>query len=130
MAIRQIQLKLPSSQQDSWSKIVEKTRRDKRREANFGDFVKFIDFECSVISDPVYSKSSVEKKLFHTQVNEDRNDDEPTNNKKGVDSNPSVCSFCKQQHGLDSCTKFADKNIKEKKEFLYKDTCQLDVPTG
>ena len=120
MAIRQIQLKLPSSQQDSWSKIVEKTRRDKRREANFGDFVKFIDFECSVISDPVYSKSSVEKKLLHTQVNEDRKDDELTNDKKGVDSNPSACSFCKQQHTLDSCTKFADKNIKEKKEFLYK----------
>ena len=56
MAIRQIQLKLPSSQQDSWSKVVERTRRNKRREANFGDFVEFMDFECSVISDPVYSK--------------------------------------------------------------------------
>ena len=62
MSIRQLQLKLPTPQQDKWSKIVETTRREKGREASFEDFVKFIDFETSVISDPVYSRSGGSEK--------------------------------------------------------------------
>ena len=48
ISIRQIQLKLPSSQQDRWSKIVETTRREQAREAVFKDFVEFIILNVSL----------------------------------------------------------------------------------
>ena len=58
ISIRQLQVKLPSSQQDKWAKKVETTRRQQRIEANFEDFVKSVDFETSVISDPIYAKGA------------------------------------------------------------------------
>ena len=52
------------------------------------------------------------KRVIHTHVNEDRDLKRTENN----ESNNSVasgmeCIFCKEQHELDSCTKFANKNI-------------------
>ena len=61
------------------------------------------------------------KVVIHTHVNENRDvkrtEDNESNN--SVASGMS-CIFCKEQHELDSCTKFANKNIKERREFLYK----------
>ena len=93
ISIRQLQVKLPSSQQDKWAKKVETTRRQQRREANFEDFVKFVDFETSVISDPIYAKGAgIEKKplsVNNTSIRSDNTSEfSKPNQEQGSSSSP------------------------------------------
>ena len=113
LSIRQIQLKLPASQQDRWSKIVEQTRRTDGREARFQDFVSFVDFENSVINDPVYSRCTApEKKPLHVN----------TSGVKDINVDKAEkCVGCGLVHDLDVCEKFLGKSIEEKKDFLKKE---------
>ena len=113
LSIRQIQLKLPVPHQDRWSKIVELTRRTEKREARFQDFVSFIDFESSVINDPVYSRCTApDKKSLHvnTSVVKDLK----------VVVETSKCVVCERSHDLEKCQTFLDKSIEEKKDLLKK----------
>ena len=125
ISIRQIQLKLPASQQDKWSKIVETTRRKNHREANFEDFVKFMDFESSVNSDPVYSRhGAIEKKTINVnntviKSETDESGIKNTDKKKKDNVNFVKCIVCGQAHDLDSCEAFIEKNVDEKKDILY-----------
>ena len=157
ISIRQLQLKLPNTQQDKWSKIVETTRRKQGREANFEDFVKFLDFETSVISDPIYAKSSEKKPIGvnSTGIKEPSTTSEPSgqNQEKGNSSSPAPdstgpdstgvneesrkqvrfkkCIVCEEYHDLDDCQKFKDKGIEERKDILYEhDLCYACLGKG
>ena len=113
LSIRQIQLKLPAPHQDRWSKIVEQTRRTSGREAKFQDFVSFVDFENSVINDPVYSRCiAPEKKPLHvnTSIVKDVNDGPET----------SKCAACDLVHDLEECKTFLSKSVEERKSLLKK----------
>ena len=113
LSIRQIQLKLPSSQQDKWAKIVEQTRRQHGREAIFNDFVLFVDFENSVINDPVYSRCiPSEKKPLHvnTSIIKKTKSDSTLVEEK--------CVACDSDHNLEQCQIFLNKPIEEKKSLI------------
>ena len=113
LSIRQIQLKLPTTHQDRWSKIVEQTRRNSKREATFKDFVDFVDFESSVTNDPVYSRCvSIDKKpcIVNASAVEE--------NKKAVTYSSDICIVCHSIHDLDKCDIFLKKTIDEKKKIL------------
>ena len=151
ISIRQLQLKLPNTQQDMWSKIVETTRRKQGREANFEDFVKFVDFETSVISDPIYAKGSEKKPIgvnstaIKPSTTSERSD---SSQEKGNPNSlaPSLtggreearkqvhfkkCTVCEGDHDLDDCQKFKDKGIEERKDILYEhDRCYACLGKG
>lgn len=126
MSIRQIQVKLPSSQQDKWSKVVESTRRKFRREANFKDFVEFIDFESSVINDPVYSRvMAQEKKPLIVNTSSIKPD------KKEVHFELDKCIVCQSDHKLEECDEFWKKDIDDRKQILYEeDLCYSCLNKG
>ena len=117
LSIRQIQLKLPTSHQDKWSKIVEQTRRKLNREATFKDFVNLIDFESSVINDPVYSRcGTTDKKSCIVNTSSVKQDD-----KKVVSFSSGICIVCQSIHDLDKCDEFLKKTIDEKKKILQEE---------
>jgi hypothetical protein len=115
MSIRQIQLKLPPTYQDKWSKIVENTRRNSGREANFADFVKLIDYESSIINDPVYSRVASNEKKPEKKIVNIAAIKPPT--KKEVSF--AKCIICDAEHDLDDCEEFTIKSMEEKKQILY-----------
>ena len=75
--------------------------------------MSFIDFESSVIKDPVYSRCiAPEKKHLHlnTSVVKDVN----------VSAETGQCVVCDHVHDLEECKTFLDKSIEERKDLLKK----------
>ena len=135
ISIRQLQLKLPNSQQDKWSKIVETTRRQQGREANFEDFVEFVDFETSVISDPIYAKGggsekkpiNVNKTAFKSDITSESS--EPTRETRNVSRPaPSVKSdsITREPSTLTGSQKEAAKQVHFKKCVVCEGEHDLD----
>ena len=115
--------------------------------------MKFVDFQTSVISDPIYAKGSGNEKkpigvnstAFKSGTTSESS--EP-NREKGSLSSPALsltgiheearkqvhfkkCVVCEGEHDLDSCQKFQDKGIEERKDILYKhDLCYACLGKG
>ena len=62
-SIQESQQKLPSAQQERWSRSVELTRRKEKREPTFSDFVEFVEFEKTVVNNSSHARiKSADKK--------------------------------------------------------------------
>ena len=55
--------KLPGSARDKWSRKVLTIRQNQRREPELSDFIKFVDNETLIVSDPLFSKAAVDEYL-------------------------------------------------------------------
>ena len=123
MTIQQIQHKLPVSQQDQWAEHFEHIKRKQQRNANFEDFVSWLDFKCSAISNPVYSRHhpvdnkqvSVNNTMIKNQnvVNASKGAG-AASHKKTTDVKFASCIVCNEAHDLDSCQVFGSMDLKEK----------------
>ena len=58
-----LQSKLPGSASDKWSRKVLTIRKNQRRELKLSDFIKFVDNEKRIVSDPLFSKAAVDEYL-------------------------------------------------------------------
>ena len=58
-----LQSKLPGSASDKWSRKVLTIRKNQRRELKLSDFIKFVDNEKRIVSDPLFSKAAVDEDL-------------------------------------------------------------------
>ena len=62
LTIRNIQLSLPISMQDKWTSRVGRIRKKRGVEANFKDFVEFVEEESQMLNDPVYARGTSNEK--------------------------------------------------------------------
>ena len=135
--------KLPFQIQNKWRGMVQQCRvsRGDGTYPTFSEFASFVK-ECAEKANiPELEELSKTKEVrprtpfrksprgeeaisFGTQVSDqDKNvnalsEKEKTN--KSDKKRTEVCLFCKEQHHLDECKKFAEKPHKEKKDFFYK----------
>ena len=58
-----LQSKLPGSASDKWSRKVLTIRKNQRRELKLSDFIKFVNNEKRIVSDPLFSKAAVDEYL-------------------------------------------------------------------
>ena len=64
--------KFPGSARDKWSRKVLTIRQNQRREPELSDFIKFVDNETLIVSDPLFSKAAVDECL-EKRTNHKRN---------------------------------------------------------
>ena len=55
--------KLPGSARDKWSRKALTIRQHQRREPELSDFIKFVDNETLIVSDPLFSKVAIDEHL-------------------------------------------------------------------
>ena len=63
--------KLPGSARDKWSRKVLTIRQNQGREPELSDFIKFVDNETLIVSDPLFSKAAVDE-YFEKRSNHKR----------------------------------------------------------
>ena len=130
--LRSIQSKLPHKLQERWTRKAVQYRETNRKELDFSHFLEFVRMECKVLDDPVYS---------HVQNNsDDKNKADPRNSGRDyynktdktdktiynqtafssqVTETHAACLYCAEEHDIDSCEKFLQLTLKEKKGYLY-----------
>ena len=127
LELRNIQLKLPTNLQDKWNHTVNRIRRDKR-EADFRDFVEFVETESSVLNDPIYSRSARSEKdqlkAFLTTHKVENNKDNENNNEQQTTpldqkEKAELCIICQTPHDLDTCPEFLKKPYKDRKQLVF-----------
>ena len=110
--------KLPGSARDKWSRKVLTIRQNQGREPELSDFIKFVDNETLIVSDPLFSKAAVDEYL-EKRSNQKRNRISAfatrEQSKKG---NSHVCINCNENHKLEKCKEFMEKTLKERIKFL------------
>ena len=110
--------KLPGSARDKWSRKVLTIRQNQRREPELLDFIKFVDNETLIVSDPLFSKAAVDEYL-EKRPNHKRNKISAfatgEQSKKG---DPHICINCNGNHKLEKCKEFMEKTLKERIKFL------------
>ena len=110
--------KLPFSIQNKWRDRVGKMKTQHKL-PDFAELAGFIQYEASVITDPVFGKEALSSNAKPMQDKKTAsfavrlsNDDDRRSNKE------STCAFCHQQHDTDHCQKFSEISLKERKTFL------------
>ena len=129
LTIRSIQLKLPLGLQDKWTHLVGKVRKRKKREADFDDFVEFIETESAALNDPVYSRTgSNDDKISNNDKKDNEREKVKTlatatlpEKEKVHESAPKndSCLICQAEHDLDECPMFLAKMLKDRKQFCF-----------
>ena len=98
--------KLPGSARDKWSRKVLTIRQNQRREPELSDFIKFVDNETLIVSDPLFSKAAVDEYL-EKRPNHKRNKISAfatgEQSKKG---DPHIYINCNGNHKLEKCKEF------------------------
>ena len=112
--------KLPGSARDKWSRKALTIRQYQRREPELSDFIKFVDNETLIVSDPLFSKVAVDEYL-EKRPNHKRNKISAfatgEQSKKG---DPHICINCNGNHKLEKCKEFMEKPLKERIKFLMR----------
>ena len=112
---------LPGSARDKWSRKVLTIRQNQKREPELPDFIKFVDNETLIVSDPLFSKAAVDEYL-EKRPNHKRNKISAfatgEQSKKG---DPQICINCNGNHKLEKCKEFVEKQtLKERIKFLMR----------
>ena len=120
--------KLPDSLTERLNREVSKIRRHHRREPDLEDFIKYIEEETMLMSDPLFSQKALselntvkERPIRRNKVRgfltvsdgkaaaDDRNDEKPPH-----------CSLCNSSHDLDECRNFHEMEVEGRSKFLSK----------
>ena len=110
--------KLPGSARDKLSRTVLTVRRNQRRETELSDFIKFVDNETLIVSDPLFSKAAVDEYL-EKRPNHKRNKISAfASGEQSKKVDPHICINCNENHKLEKCKKFMEKILEERIKFL------------
>ena len=106
--IRSIIAKLDMSYQENWRARAESTRRDKKREPSFNDFVNFIDFQACSANDPSYSREVMKDvKCYKVHFEE------------VTCFNCPFCNTDESPHSANSCPTLLDKSVSERYKLIF-----------
>ena len=109
---------LPGSARDTWSRKVLTIRQNQRRESGLSDFIKFVDNEGLIVSNPLFSKAAVDEYL-EKRPNHKRNKISAfATGKQSKKGDTHICINCNGNHKLEKCEEFMEKPLKERIKFL------------
>ena len=95
--------KLPSNCRDKWNRKVIDIRKKFLREPSFNDLLLFVENEVTVASDPLFSREALQDRFP---------------NDKKIKS--FLCLTCNDNHDLENCSIFKEKDLTERHKFLLK----------
>ena len=107
--IRSLQLKLPTYLQDKWNRKAFELRA-KSQIVRYDDFFAFVNKECSLANDPMYSKEAF-KEMHHSSSQYSSSSyssykfGKPVKN-LAIDLNNHQCPLCCGNHDLDKCKNY------------------------
>lgn len=123
--LRNLQSKLPHKLQERWTRKAVQCRERNGTELVFSDFLEFVEMECKVLEDPVYSihldntgrQDGNVKERRKTGDSEHRN--ESVNVAQIADHLHKDCLYCSEKHDIDACETFIKLPYKEKRAYLF-----------
>ena len=148
--------KLPFPLQDRWRREANKMRTAKGEIPTFADFVKFVNAEAGIATDPVFSREALRRLDSTPRSTSDRSDRSNKGKVSGKSKRPGdrtrepfnisshatdvtadresisrLCKLCGKNHDLDDCKAYLKKTLPERKEFLKrKGLCFACYDTG
>ena len=112
--------KLPGSSRDKWPRKVLTIRQNQRREPKLLDFIKFVDNETLIVSDPLFSKAAVDKYLEKRPNHKRDKISAFATGEQSKKGDPHICINCNGNHKLEKCKEFMEKALKERIKFLMR----------
>ena len=108
-------MKLPVHSRDKWNKNALIIRRHKHREPQLDDVLEFVDEECTLANDPLYSREALNERHGNSNIN-------PETKRRGIKTLVSkvVCPSCEKIHDLESCNAFKSMTIRERSKWVLK----------
>ena len=110
--------KLPGSARDKWSRKALTIRQYQRREPELSDFIKFVDNETLIVSDPLFSKVAVDEHLEKIPNHKRNKISAFATGEQSKKGDPHICINCNGNHKLEKCKEFMEKLLKERIKFL------------
>lgn len=125
--LRSLQSKLPYKLQERWTRRAVSRREASGKELDFSDFFEFIDTECKVLDDPVYSQQAIaDEKVKHMDKSRSAEKGWKENRRnesvfvaKVSEPKVEVCLYCSGDHDIDYCERFVLLSHKEKRSHLF-----------
>ena len=111
--IRTVISKVHTTHQGRWNRRAIEIRKNKKREADFSDFVEFIEMEATLLSDPAYSRDALfeakpQVKSFSTKISE-------------AESSPVLkCYLCGGVHDVEDCEEYLGKDVNERHKIIFR----------
>ena len=128
--LKRVTSKLPSSVGVRWCRFANKMLISEERLFTFHDVVKFVTHEVALATDPVFSPEALKearKNEFTSRSSSNSGKRDKSASSFSTNATPpeeqspaySSCPFCKgQHHGLENCSSFKKKSVKERKAFV------------
>ena len=113
-------LKLSRIARDKWSRKVLTIRQNQRREPELSDFIKFVDNETLIVSDPLFSKAAVDKYLEKRPNHKRDKISAFATGEQSKKGDPHICINCNGNHKLEKRKEFMEKTLKERTKFLMR----------
>ena len=110
--IRILILKLHTTYQERWNRVADKTRRKKRCEPNFDNFVEFVSEEKSVLCNPTYSRTALLE--TNLKVNSVHFDDSATQV-----TTITLCSSCAGDHDIEDCEAYINLSLDDRHKHIF-----------
>ena len=108
--IRTMISKTPVPHQEKWNRKASEIRKKSDREANFSDFVAFIENETALLSDPAYSRDALleaKSKSYMSRL-------------PSADKQKSVCHLCNSSHDIEDCDTFKAMDVDERHKTVFR----------
>ena len=101
--------KLPGSARDKWSRKALTIRQYQRREPELSDFIKFVDNETLIVSDPLFSKVAIDEHLEKIPNHKRNKISAFATGEQSKKGDPHICINCNGNHKLEKCKEFMER---------------------
>ena len=101
--------KLPGSARDKWSRKALTIRQYQRREPELSDFIKFVDNETLIVSNPLFSKDAVDEYLEKIPNHKRNKISAFATGEQSKKGDPHICINCNGNHKLEKCKEFMER---------------------
>ena len=102
-------LKLSRIARDKWSRKVLTIRQNQRREPELSDFIKFVDNETLIVSDPLFSKVAIDEHLEKIPNHKRNKISAFATGEQSKKGDPHICINCNGNHKLEKCKEFMER---------------------
>ena len=93
-------------------------RQNYRRETELSDFIKFVDNERLIVSNPLSSKAVVDKYLEKRPNHKRYKISAFATGEQSKKEDPHICNNCNGNHKLEKSKEFMEKKLKDRIKFL------------
>ena len=116
--------KLPYRLKISWRNTACRIDEEEERRVEFEDFVRFVERQARILTNPTFGKIEHKRNIEHNQPNNKFNKSVSKRGAFAVSVEEKTCLFCGEnsKHILKECRKFERQDHKSKSEFCFKNS--------